>query len=118
MSCYSHTILVGEAGDPEVVIRVPGERSWIVLTRGRTGARARVSVGGAGRGAQVCAPVAPLPTLKLMAPGFAHARTRHLHARARMHYVCEHTQTQLHPYTPLPRLCTPLQTYSLVFSYG
>ena len=39
---YSHTI--GEAGDPAVVILVPGERSWVAVTMGRTGAR------GAGRG--------------------------------------------------------------------
>ena len=44
VSCYSHKI--GEAGDPAVVIREPGpgERSWVAVARGHTGAR------GAGRG--------------------------------------------------------------------
>ena len=42
VSFYSH--MKGDAVDPAVVIRVPGragpgERSWVAVTRGRTGAR-------------------------------------------------------------------------------
>ena len=41
VGCYSHMIGHGEAGDPVVVGRVPCERSWVAVTRWRTGARGR-----------------------------------------------------------------------------
>ena len=65
VSCYSHTI--GDAGDPAVVIRVPCERSWVAVTRGRTGAwGAGFGRGRGARGAGLrprCAPANPEPIM-------------------------------------------------------